>query len=101
MDGDDMTSWAALGVKCVCIHDAWQVRSGLVRAGGLPRVDCVYAITDTAIGPDGEMYLQLAEFDVFKWFWVERFRPLVTRTQDQDVELFRSLLTDLPVGVDA
>jgi hypothetical protein len=87
---DGMSAWAKVGVKCVCIdftpvficarpHPADPV------AGG------VYTVTGIWHDEDGT-FLQLAECDGDSGYEVSDFRPLVTRTQEDDVALFRDLL---------
>jgi hypothetical protein len=93
-----MSAWAKPGVKRVCV-DASYIRGDMpLRVGGVyeivrvgrpcgdgrgryRRPQLVVALAETAnpFSPDGS-------------FAVERFRPLVTKTQEQDVALFRHLL---------
>ena len=96
-----MSAWAKPGVKCVCIHDGWWVAFGPERSGALPEVNGTYTIDSVVTGPDGDTYLVLAEFSPRDRFWVERFRPLIAKSQDQDVGLFVHHLESAPVGEDA
>ena len=99
-----MSAWARPGVKCVCIDGNWpeweMAEGGVTRA---PMADEVLTISE--VRKDG--YLRFVEIPVqqgagigLAWA-VESFRPLITRTQQQDVALFRDLLVGLPVGGDA
>lgn len=92
-----MNSWARPGVKCVCVDaSAWPT---------LTKGD-VYTVTVTGIhARSGRPVLWLEEassggfFGVDPGFYQERFRPLITKTQDVDLELFKHHLGG--VGVDA
>lgn len=95
-----MSSWAKPGVKCVCVD-------GSPRDGGrysaLPVEGRVYTIASVeyCVWANGEgLGVHLAEVrrrpadldgKVYPYH-VSRFRPLITRTQSEDVALFRKLL---------
>lgn len=108
-----MSSWAKPGVKCVCIASPERVEAGRRKRpwGNFPSSGGIYTIRGSVFGSNGQHFILLEEVQnpprlstvgVVEWgFPVSGFRPLITRTQQQDVELFRSLLTDLPVGEDA
>lgn len=96
-----MSAWAKPGVKCVCV-DA-DGSETLVHGG-------VYTVRSTCVaGPlwadAGSVGLRLYEIilpvdrldGIEPGYRVSRFRPLVTRTQEQDLELFLPHLTDLRV----
>lgn len=94
-----MSSWARAGVKCVCVDatplygddkeiypvegQTYTVRS--VEGGGVTLQE-VRNIPRLYSDGFGEVL-----------FRISRFRPLVTRTQQQDVAMFSHLLTGAPV----
>lgn len=94
-----VTTWAAPGVKCVC-----------VREGHLgPKLNDVCTIDEVKADASG-VWLVLVEYgwrhtDTATtverrrpWFRVDRFRPLITRTQEQDLALFTPILDGLRIG---
>ena len=96
-----MSSWARVGAKCVCIgrNPLWD---GLPVA--TPAVGEEYTIRE--VQGDAVLLVEIHNRPI--WFVPElggpgepnfgvwRFRPLVTKTQDQDVAMFKSLLTPAP-----
>ena len=109
-----MSAWAKPGVKCVCIDG--RILPGRILTTPIdltvPKKGQTYTIRwvgiftwpDGASGvgvhleelarvpaPDGKVYP----------FGLYRFRPLITKSQEDDVALFRSLLDALPVGESA
>lgn len=91
-----MGSWAKPGVKCVCVvqgdigpkrHDVCTVDEVKADATGVWLVLSEYGWrhTDTLTTVERRRPL----------FRVERFRPLVTKTQEQDVALFWHLLAPI------
>lgn len=105
-----MSAWAKPGVKCVCLVGGSLI-PGHPPKHGYPDAGAVYTVS-SFVHEDRwgrGKFIRIAELpnpwkldQTYDAGWsVSRFRPLVTRTQEQDVELFRSLLTDLPVEVDA
>ena len=94
-----MSSWARVGAKCVCV-DA-EPMPGLVFMAPPPVKGQVYTITATFMGIWGVPTATLAglpnERNGHDLGWsLKRFRPLVTRSQEQDVAMFKSLLTPAP-----
>ena len=94
-----MTSWAKPGVKCVCV-DATRGR-----VSGLP-VPFAFGdvLTIRQVAYDGGLrFVGIPTIDPQDGrrttYAIERFRPLVTRTQSQDLALFTPLLETQ--GVDA
>lgn len=94
-----MSAWAKPGVKCVCIADA----VGSINYLGFPRFRKGQIFTIDFLDHDETygLFLGFVGLSPRHLGHIGGFRPLVTRTLDQDVELFRPLLTDLPVGEDA
>lgn len=94
--------WAKPGAACVCV-DVISRLNGL----SLPSLVEGRVYTIEAIGPypvgrfKGSPCVWLLgvpnKADTFKAFLLERFRPLVSRTQEQDVEMFLSLLNPSPL----
>lgn len=99
-----MSAWAKPGVKCVCIAHGWPEHE--MEEGGVTRAPMPNEVlTVTEVIRNG--YLRFAEIPVVQaagceLAWdVTAFRPLITRTQEEDLALFRDLLTDAPVEVNA
>ena len=97
-----MTSWARPGVKVVCVDGAFSKSSG-----DLPVVGRVYTIVWVGhwdwFNTSGTA-VHLAEVNrkpdcdgVKNPFGLRRFKPLITRTQSDDVALIKSLLISNPV----
>jgi hypothetical protein len=94
-----MSAWAKPGVKCVCVNLGPNVDgklpNGLVLNG-------VYTIRSIDLRhPNGLVGVHLVERQSASsyGYWLDRFRPLITRSQEDDVALFRKLL--LTEGADA
>jgi hypothetical protein len=103
-----MSSWAKPGVKCVCIlpNAKWAAARWFADA---PIGGSIYTIREVV---DGGTALLLHEIQnrqcIVEYeagpaigepcFGIWRFRPLITKTQEQDVALFRHILDGLPVG---
>lgn len=109
--GGVVSAWARPGVKCVYIgnpqpNEKW-------RGVNRPVVGTVYTVRDVLLTARGTTAIWLVEIinpsvyvrDVnreMEWgFKATSFRPLITRTQEQDVSLFTHHLDGLPVGADA
>lgn len=80
-------SWAVKGAKVECIH-VRKVNS--TYRGGVVAVGVVYAIRETHVAPWGDAMVALDGVHNITGapgpYWpVEDFRPLVTRTQEQDI----------------
>lgn len=107
-----MSAWAAPGVKCVCVGDLTHL--GVDFGVNTPVVGGTYTVRDAEfrLGPDGGFGLLLVEvinapqpltsgrigeisFDVCD------FRPLVADTEEQNLEIFRPILTNTSVEEDA
>jgi hypothetical protein len=82
-------SWARPGVKCVCIKQgAWVgTFTDVVGVGPSFNEICVVVAVARILG---EKYLQLDGFPTY--YSASRFRPLITKTQEQDVAIFAPLL---------
>lgn len=97
-------SWAVRGARVVCI-ESFIYRNSVQRehAPVLPQKGTAYTIADVDIcGSTGVVDLILVEI-VTKPFrgeeiaWdIDHFRPLVTRTQEQDLAIFMPLLDHVP-----
>jgi len=91
-----MSAWAKPGVKCVCVND----RASRFGTCSLVKGN-IYTITKV-LSPDlhGSTGVIVAEAESkARGFHLHRFRPLVTKTQDEDIALFRHHLDQ--AGVDA
>lgn len=97
-------SWVRVGAKVVCVNGyGWQkgrtmswwrfIRILLI---GAPCAGCVYTIDGTGLGSETENpVIALRGFD--GWYQVSNFRPLITKSQEQDVGLFVHHLDDVRV----
>lgn len=100
-----MAHWAKPGVKCVCIagFGDWRFTAGMPRA--LPVKRKTYTVDQIGNHPNGP-HISLVEVDSWNdrtnhqyYFSAEAFRPLVIRSQEQDMAIFRPILTT--IGEDA
>jgi hypothetical protein len=95
-----MSSWAKPGVKCVCVDDTWPAGSWYgVEALPTRRTEyTIRSLVDCAGVPCCRLEeivnapLDYQEGVVEAAFALSRFRPLITRTQEQDVSIFTPLL---------
>lgn len=93
-----MSTWAAPGVKCVCIHADWKRGPRLsiwtwlkLLYLGLPVHGGVYEVTAVGQHCSGGRAITLRGWGKLA-FHADLFRPLISRTQEQDVALFAPLL---------
>lgn len=87
-----MCNWAKPGAKCVSIAGGWHSHeSGDKRVG--PSMRETVTIKYTVRREDGALMLCLVGYPEGAYN-VTGFRPLIERTQQQDVALFHSLLTE-------
>lgn len=104
-----MASWAKPGVKVVCIAPPSGNRHLLPVTG--PAVGGVYTIRAVVSGHDKDrdrVGLLLEEihnpksptFGVEYGFYIERFRPLITKTQEQDIEMFLRIASKAPSNME-
>jgi hypothetical protein len=103
-----MTSWARPGVKCVCIDAESERYTGLLRhvPGRVnPSFHLVlgrtYVVREVFRHPFADVMVVtlhgVPDRTPEHGYAIARFRPLITRTQEQDLELFRPLLTPSPI----
>lgn len=83
----------------MCIRDRQRVVNDQGYPGATRGVR--YEIVETGKHAFGIDFIRLARFAENHWHAVDRFRPLVTRSQEQDVAQFRKLLIGASKGVDA
>lgn len=95
-----MTSWAKVGAKCVYVHR----HNGQVTRKPLEYMG-VYTIRTVVSHPylnEIGIYLEGVVNEIHPLYGMEKgyslsaFRPLVTRTQEQDVEMFLRLVDRVP-----
>jgi hypothetical protein len=97
-----MSTWAKPGVKVVCVDV-----SGGPWVGDILVKGNVYEIEKVGLSPvTGRPVLYLVgntnlHYGVVTGYLIRRFRPLITRCQEQDAHLFRRLLNGLPVEENA
>jgi hypothetical protein len=104
-----MNTWAAPGVKCVCINDGW----GSVSIGSVslptrvPMLNEVLTIAEVKVWDDATLVLSFHEIPLLQedrngaeaisgacWWNVRHFRPLTTRKTD--ISIFKKMLTPAP-----
>jgi len=68
-------------------------------------IKAIYTIKDVHTDPSGDLAIRLEEIRHWATYWrggpetgfnPSRFRPLVTKTQAEDVRAFKSMLRELP-----
>ena len=85
-------SWARVGAKVVCVEDCCFNWDDHPPHGPAPEVGDISTIAEIAVDADG-VWLVLREHSDLDSFGIEAFRPLVsTKTEAEDVALFRDLL---------
>jgi len=89
-----MSAWAKPGVKCVCVDDSPSIYGACDLEVGR-----IYVITARMETPFGVGINVAGARSKALGFHLWRFRPLVTKTQEQDVAQFRHLLTPSPIDV--
>ncbi|MHA6731773.1 hypothetical protein [Devosia sp. A369] len=94
-----MSAWAKPGVKCVCIES--NDPNTIVPKHMWPMVNEVYTVHELWIDEAGDPFPVLEELDPNLVCTPDFFRPLITKTQEQDVALFRHILDGIPVEEDA
>lgn len=90
-----MAHWARSGAKCVSLYSQWFDGLGSPKKG--PERGCIC----TVVGVKrclGEIYISLEGYGGF-WFLASAFRPLIERTQEQDVSLFAHHLSQNSIHV--
>lgn len=101
-----MSAWARPGVKCVCIHTGpWILREEADPGAEIgpdvhPDTGEVCTIAGVRLRRSGVIALLIDGYGSNEYA-VHHFRPLITRTQEQDVALFRQIIAQVPAGVDA
>jgi hypothetical protein len=89
-------SWAVPGAKVVCIkapmsrYSTCADRSEPV-FGGKYTIDC-----DGVLYRRGVFYIGLSEMHPDSMFRLRLFRPIISKSQEQDVAMFKSLLHTAP-----
>ncbi len=94
-------SWAKPGVKCVCIDSAPRGTSEGIPAW-IPVEGEIYTVSFVYHRGDGKSGLVLVEqTDNRRFYEITRFRPLVTKTIEQDVQMFKRIAETAPSLEDA
>ena len=98
-----MAHWAKPGVKCVCVFDGALPESMPLKSWHwTPTKGHIYTIVSVEQHAHGVgLTLKECATGNHQIFSVRRFRPLVTKTQEQDVALFQHMLDGQPIGEDA
>lgn len=96
-----MSAWAKVGAKVVCVDDSasWAGRVPLVKGqiyviqGILPNRP-LWGLEANVVG----LFLLGVQSRSPAGFRSDRFEPLVEKTQEQDVSMFKSLLNKTPIN---
>lgn len=97
----EMASWAKPGVKVVCVDNTGHPE--LVMGAVYTIIGCrPYEYSERSGGKFANTKLCVKLDKVRNWsaipdYAVERFRPLVTKTQDEDVAMFKRIADDVPL----
>lgn len=92
-----MASWAKVGAKCVCVEPGdWDNINGDDLSG--PSLGEICTIISVS-ADDVDIWVTLAEYSRNDEFRSEAFRPIVTKTQEQDIEMFLRIANDTPFHV--
>lgn len=103
-------AWAKPGVKCVCVDadpDRFVKLQPSWRDDGFPiREGIIYTICEVLVHPGADLVavrlVELPDRSIGDYgYALSRFRPLASRTQEQDLAIFRPILTSISVGEDA
>jgi len=95
-------SWAVPGARVVCVDAKWSSEppADPLRLGLVYTIESAY-IWDAMIG--AQVVVRLVEIDhpflPGFGYLLDRFRPVVTRSLEQDVAEFRKLLDHIPEAV--
>lgn len=108
-----MSVWPSVGMKCICVSNGagtaasvtgvryplsiWGIENAVKGAQYTVRevVDTLYGI-GLLIEEIDNRHVRTVTGDEVS-FLLSRFRPLITRTKDEDVAAFKSLLQDMPL----
>lgn len=94
---ESIPTWARPGVKVVCVeHDDLDL-NGRPKSPTLTAGE-IYTIERAYVDADG---VWVAVFGLGLDYEIDGFRPLVTRSQEQDTAMFRKLLNTCPEALDA
>lgn len=88
-----MTSWVVVGAKCVCVDSDIPFKPGHEdEIVADPVKGEIYTVGHVEVDEEGRVWislLELPEDDLFEFF---HFRPIITKTQEEDVSMFLELL---------
>ncbi len=88
-----LRAWPSVGMKCECIDDSlWscEPEPGYEH----PKKGDILTVIEVCM--DSKTGLVFAEKSRDDVYWVVLFRPLVTKTQEDDVGMFKELTSDIP-----
>lgn len=99
-----MSVWPSVGMKCVCVNNRFPDSDFIAPPDRLLVRGAIFTISAVLVD-GGETCIHLREItrEISPKhgrrlpFYLSRFRPLITRTQDEDVAAFKSLLQDMPL----
>lgn len=102
-------SWAKVGAKCVCIDASG--RDGVWLDGEAPIEGNTYTVRRAFVDSSGNFVIDFLELkratNSILWlgydtgYFVDRFRPIVTRSIEQDVQMFKRIAETAPSLEDA
>jgi len=88
-------SWAVKGTKVVCINSVeWCVQTLVYTDETFPKHREVCQVSETEIWR-GRAYIKVD--GRVNWYQASFFRPLVTRSQSEDVAAIKKLVEDMPI----
>lgn len=104
-------SWAHAGAKIVCVD--MSMPPTFDRGEQFPVEGVAYTIRETTISELGNAMVRLKEIvnppldyvlsagpiNCECWFGLHRFRPLVTKTAEEDSAMFHRLIDDIPSSI--
>lgn len=86
-------SWARVGAKVVMVDGSADLDGDTFATG---RIYIIKAITEEFSEPAIKCHRDDQPAIGMEWSRLSRFRPLVIRTQEQDVRAIKSMLRDMP-----
>jgi hypothetical protein len=89
-------SWARVGAKVVCVDDGTEIEPEWDNVDiPSPYVGAIVTIENAGVADDGVVVLRFVEYPDAECP-IKDYRPLITRTQAQDVRAIKSMLRELP-----
>lgn len=91
-----LPAWAVPGNKCVCIDDSWDIVCPTIHRAPMLHEVLTIRETEDYIADGGLIFDEIPKNNgcphIHYWS-VLAFRPLTTKTQEEDMAIFRPMLT--------